>query len=130
MSEEEKEAIENIDLLVHCLNYGEQKMTIASERQKEIAQELQMLLNLLDKKQKEIEDLNEIKQQICNEELITQDYVQDNFIAKGKIREKIKELENETIPLKEDYKKYHFFSNQLERLNNQIKILEELLKEN
>ena len=48
MSEKEKEAIENIDLLVHCLNYGEQKMTIASERQKEIAQELQILLNLLE----------------------------------------------------------------------------------
>ena len=55
---------------------------------------------------------------------------EEKFISKDKIREKIKELENETIPLKEDYKKYHFFSNQLERLNNQIKILEELLEEN
>jgi hypothetical protein len=93
MSEEEKEAIENIDLLVHCLNYGEMKMTIASERQKEIAQELQMLLNLLNKQQKEIEDLNEIKQQICNEELITQDYVKENFIAKDRIREILKDLD-------------------------------------
>ena len=47
-----------------------------------------------DRLKNEIEQLNEIKQQICNEELITQDYVQENFIKKDKIREKIKEIEN------------------------------------
>lgn len=60
---------------------------------------LEKISNLIDK-QKEIEELNEIKQQICNEELITQDYVQENFISKDKIREKIKEVSNGTYDAK------------------------------
>jgi hypothetical protein len=95
ISEEEKEAIEDIDLLVHCLNYGEMKMTIASERQKEIAQELQMLLNLLNKQQKEIEELKDIQQEACEKEIINQKHIKENYISKDKIREAIKNREIE-----------------------------------
>ena len=64
----------------------------------------------------EIEQLNEIKQQICNEELIIQDYVQENFISKDKIREKIKEV-SKTQAYKVGLEEYT------------IKILQELLEE-
>ena len=86
LSEEEKEVIENIDLLVHCLKYGEMKMTIASKRQKEIAQELQMLLNLLDKKQKEIEKLK------FNNHMVGKwnEYLDKDCISKNRIKEIIK----------------------------------------
>lgn len=78
---------------------------------------------IIAKQQKEIEDLNEIKQQICNEELITQDYVQDNFIAKVKIRELIKELEDYMILFTNDKEKFN-------RYKYARNILEKLLKEN
>ena len=84
LSKEEKEAIEDIDLFIHDLNYGEMKMTIASERQKEIAQELQMLLNLLNKQQNEIEEKSTI-------------------IFAG--AEKVKQLDNEIEDLKKNLEK-------------------------
>ena len=89
LSKEEKEAIEDIDLFIHDLNYGEMKMTIASERQKEIAQELQMLLNLLNKQQKEIYRLQNIKRKDI-EDLINneKENIYINYISKDKIRKK------------------------------------------
>ena len=95
MSEEEKEAIEDIDLFIHCLNYGEMKMTIASERQKEIAQELQLLLNLLNKQQKEIEELKKPKYLVYFENnKITKMELINDYISKDKIRERIKNIED------------------------------------
>ncbi len=86
MNEEEKDAIEDIDLFIHCLNYGEMKMTIASKRQKEIAQELQMLLNLLDKKQKEVEKLK------FNNHIVGKwnEYLDKDCISKNRVKEIIK----------------------------------------
>ena len=114
LSEEEKEAIEDIDLFIHCLNYGEMKMTIASERQKEIAQELQMLLNLLNKEQKEIEELKEKNTQLTN-------YLNDSYyVSADKIKEKIdkyrekleklhsQELWNEPEDSIKDFKYNHY----------------------
>ena len=85
MSEEEKKAIENL------------------KKNRGVSfKEADVLSNLLEKQQKEIEDLNEIKQQICNEELITQDYVQKNFVQKDKIREKMREIMGYTISSSEE----------------------------
>ena len=63
------------------------------------------LLDLYNKQKEELEDLKDVQQQICNEELLTQEYVQNNFISKDKIRNKIKNLEkskefNEVITIK------------------------------
>lgn len=123
MSEEEKEVIENIDLLVHCLNYGEQKMTIASERQKEIAQELQMLLNLLDKKQKEIEELKKPKYLVHFENnKITKMELINDFISKDKIRDYKKAVE---------WKRQQEIENLgMSMLGSAIDVLNKLLEEN
>lgn len=73
----------------------------------------------LARKEEEIEQLNEIKQQICNEELISQDYVQENFIKKDKIIEKIKKYEKLD---KEEFAKQGNFE-------TEISLLKELLEE-
>lgn len=88
------------------------------------------ILNLIENQQKEIEELNEIKQQICKEELITQDYVQDNFIAKDKIKEKIKELEENNKRIEKQFKggSQNLLQNYIENIA-QIKILKQLLEE-
>ena len=80
MSEEEKIAMLELNRYV----YGKQLS------KDDIVDYMSILFGLIHRQQKEIEQLNEIKQQICNEELITQDYVQENFIKKDKIREKNK----------------------------------------
>ena len=96
MSEEEKRAIEYWQYIRDTQIYDGYKGHVYSV----------VLLNLINKQQKEIEQLNEIKQQICNEELITQDYVQENFISKDKIMEIAKEyIEDETIDLHGFYMK-------------------------
>lgn len=150
MSEEEKEVIEDIDLFVHCLNYGEQKITIASERQKEIAQELQVLLNLIkkrdnkikflldnekslkemnrnqmkiiDKQQKEIEELKKPKYLVHFEDnKITKiELINNDFISKDKIREK----------LDYQYMLWNTPNRQTEYNQEVVDILEELLEEN
>ncbi len=109
MSEEEKKAIEywKRDIEFYHLN-----TQLASEHY------AQIILNLIEKQQKEIEALNEIKQQICNEELITQDYVQDNFIAKDKIRETLKKYDKDIAWANAD--DHYYF----------VKYIKELLEEN
>ena len=54
---------------------------------------LETMVNLIEKQQKEIEELEE-KVKRFNDELDL-DYVDNNFIPKDKIREKIKEYEEE-----------------------------------
>ena len=81
MSEEEKQAIEYWQYIRDTQIYDGYKGHVYSV----------VLLNLINKQQKEIEQLNEIKQQICNEELITKYYVKENFISKDKIRKKFLE---------------------------------------
>ena len=111
MTEEEKKAIERLSIKATTSSIKAISYPNAIVMKKDI----KTVLNLIDKQQKEIEELkkenielsnqitdgywendrlkneieqlNEIKQQICNEELITQDYVQENFIKKDKIKE-------------------------------------------
>jgi nicotinic acid mononucleotide adenylyltransferase len=53
--------------------------------------EISFLKNALCEKQKEIEELNKNKQQINYNEIFSPDFVEENFISKDKIRERIKE---------------------------------------
>lgn len=102
MSEEEKEAI---DKLKRSANYFVMPIY-----------ETTIILNLIEKQQKEIENLKEINKehQKLNGELrdeikrqgntreIEEKYIEENFISKDKIREKIKELE-ENVKEFEEY---------------------------
>lgn len=103
MSEEEKKAIEwfksDLEMTKEMgkkwgfqeeIKNNEIILNLVEKQRKEIEEKSIIIMAGAEKVkqlEKEIEDLNEIKQQICNEELITQDYVQDNFIAKCKIEE-------------------------------------------
>jgi hypothetical protein len=124
----EKQQKENEELKERLSIRKEQQDSILTEKIKTLREEKIELIHNFEEKEKiskkeiksllkEIEELNEIKQQICNEELITQDYVQENFISKDKIREKIKELE--------DIKSAESIEGTLE----EIKLLKELLEE-
>ena len=90
MSEEEKKAYEEAKLYLE--HTGVDDFNLEKHQCENRKWAIETILKIVEKQLKEIEELNEIKQQICNEELITQDYVQDNFIAKDKIR-KILQIE-------------------------------------
>ena len=103
MSEEEKKAIESL-----------RKNRGVSFAQADI------ISNLIDKQQKEIEEMREELQMYVDTNLMKQRVIQeilsDNWVSKDKIREKIKEYSND---------KYEF----LVARENIITILNELLEE-
>ena len=82
-----------------------------------------------DRLKNEIEQLNEIKQQICNEELITQDYVQENFIKKDKIREKIRQREHIIHNAKLEHGKDYEMYEDTHSAREEIALYRELLEE-
>ena len=108
MSEKEKKAIEH---LKQIKSYG---MIMGLKADKDI----EKILNLIDKQQEEIEDLRIIADDIEEHNIVYTDTpeFEDRFISKDKIRDKIKELE--------DDKYEHLLARE-----NIIKTLEELLGE-
>ena len=93
MNEEEKKAIEYIRKTT--FNFLEHPFCNTNKVQMNLYdfKKIETLLNLIEKQQKEIEELEE-KVKRFNDELDL-DYVDNNFIPKDKIREKIKEYEEE-----------------------------------
>lgn len=90
MSEEEKEAIKNAEKFVYSilngigandckilLNYIDKLQKENEDMRKELKVTSQMNSNLIVKLEKELENLKEVDRQICNEELITKDKYQD-----------------------------------------------------
>ena len=83
MNKEEKEAIKWFDTerkLVEITNGDNNYFSI--------------ILNLIDKLQKQLDQLKEVDKQICNEELISEKCVREYYISKDRIRNKIKELDD------------------------------------
>lgn len=133
MNEEEKKAIdilkdftENEDT-IYCYDWqGFDYETILSA--------IECLLNLIDKQQKEIEELKEInKQQFLNYEakIDKMEYEMGyEYISKDKVKEMIEELE-ENIKNYNESSYYDPFYNTdyIARVNAQIIILKSLLKE-
>lgn len=133
---EEKEAIEEVKKII---NYIEDNYTCNCDR--EDKKYFEIVLNLIDKLQKQLDQLKDVDRQICNEELITKDKYQEilkenaeltnelskiqcdnrqmeeDSISKDTIRTKIKELEN-------TYSEHSEF-----RIGKTIEILNELLGE-
>ena len=88
MSEEEKKAIERIKQEIDRYK--------AIETPKEVyITDIKILLSLIKKQQKEIEDLKDKNTSLQKEvKLMKSININDNYISKDKIREKIKELED------------------------------------
>lgn len=82
MSEEEKKAIEELEEFIE----DDEIENISVFTAKKIK-------NIIDNRQKEIEELKDIQQEMCEKEIINQKHIKENYISKDKIREKIKELE-------------------------------------
>ena len=106
MTEEEKKAIENIKEVVNiCGLVGVFYRT-----------DIETLLNLIEKLQKENEELknkvikrdNDIiyLEETAEKEFITKQEVKENYIQKAKIKEKLEELENEEKALRKDFEKH------------------------
>lgn len=134
MNKEEKKAIEDMNSFANGID-----MSCVTARQ------LQIILNLIEKLQKENEELLEVKVSASahnrilelekeNEELKQEMekrkwvHIKENgeveplfYISKDKIREKIKELEEE--------KKYYYSQYKIEELNDKIQVLQELIEE-
>lgn len=109
MTEEEKKAIENakeyveneeilsvstfdIKLLLNLIDKQQEKIQSLENQLAFIGEQnkyIEKLEKELHKQRKEIEDLKDVQQQICNEELLTQEYVQNNYIRKDEVLETI-----------------------------------------
>lgn len=120
--EEEKKAIENIKDELH-INVGIRYIEVKSEY-------LEIFFHLLEKQNKELEmykrisemnlkDGEEFKNEMCNHRCVLKSDLEENYISKELIREKIKEIEDS---LKEDCIALHEF----QRLAK-IDVLKELL---
>lgn len=120
MSEEEKQAIKECERLSKEDYYGD---SYFAEKHS-----IQILLNLLEKLQKEITRLqNKLLDKIEGTKIIkeeTTEYIKENYISKDKIRKLIKEKQDKI-------NKLHSASDCviIDDLENEIKVLKELLGE-
>ena len=127
MSEEEKKAIENLkDFFNEAIKY--KSCIIIPYNTKSF----DTILNLIEKQQKEIEELKEENKQYKIQEDLTFKCLEktkymSNYISKDKIREKIENLEN-YIQENSDEQGY-WGSEHQEDIYAKIEILEELLGE-
>ena len=100
LSDEEKKAIKILKINPEIIaDLDEEMFEKMCEFKEKSIKELkywasQKALNLIEKQSKEIEKLKDIKQKICNEELLEQEYVKENFIHKDKIKAKIEEYDD------------------------------------
>lgn len=123
MSDEEKEAIETTKIIIE---YAGDSYIPKQNREK-----LKILLNLIEKQRKEIEELKDIQQKICNEELLEQEYVKEYFIAKDKIKSKIEEFKKVRDEILKNEKEFNrpMMTYDLKRNDYCEKMLQSLLKE-
>ena len=120
MNEEEKKAIND---LIDIKEFG--NLSNYLDLRKEQLNSIDIALYLIDKQQKEIKELKKPKYIInCETGSVTK--IDNDFISKDKIRDKIKELE-ESIRI---YNESSYYDNDyISRLKAQIIILQSLLKE-
>ena len=144
MSEEEKKAIDDLFALTHINGYidlyTQKEAKIHTLDLSKWQNGVKVLLNLLEKQQKEIEELKEKNKNLIfqlkdeEKELIeVTDKIREKinyYISKDKIREKIKELEEQKEKLKYDgdvcFADYEQFCKNLKFFKEQI---EEILED-
>ena len=106
-TEEEKKAIEHIKSVFNDIDEYEYTLevdfinedTMKIEHKEINSNDIETLLNLIEKLQKENEELNKQYDQLTQ-------YFVKNHVAKDKIREIIEKLENEEKALRKDFEKH------------------------
>lgn len=122
MTKEEKKAMNNFKEIIENLDEDEQFVY------REEIQDYKILLNLIEKQQEEIEELKKHKkheQEYIDSKVFSAKqlhYIEDNYISKYKIREKIKQYE-EYLEIEDWGEKTRL------GFNNRIRVLKELLEE-
>ena len=109
MSKKEKKAVETLKDLASTIYYGDMNFIESDD--------LKIILKLIEKQQKEIEELKKDNNHQWEERCRLTFDIEKNFISKDKIREKIKELENVSC------------AECIESAEEDIKLLQELLEE-
>lgn len=132
MNDEEKKAIER---LKNIAIYIGDNYTFSQQGIRNLRENLRIVLPVIEKQSKELEQLKDIQQQICNEELIEEKYVKENYVAKGKIKAKIEVLDKQEEDLQnsisdEERKEYSDASISWELMDIQIRreVLQSLLE--
>ena len=103
-TDREKKAMADADKLSFLLDDVYSTGLVDDEERDEYVKSIQMVLDLLEKKNKELEmykriaemdlkDGEEFKNEMCNHRCVLKSDLEENYISKDKIREKIKELE-------------------------------------
>lgn len=121
LSDEEKKAIKEVKHFNELTRYWQEE----EYEEKEIAEYITTILNLIEKQSKEIEELKKPKYIInCKTNEITK--LTNDFVSKDKIKAKIEELENEkNIPEEMDFKAFY----RIKDLKNiEIAVLQSLLE--
>lgn len=122
MNEEEKKAVERIEGAFYSdLGKGInkfQKITLYEDAIRDV----RILLNSLEKLQKENEELREINEELSENKLLQDIEIKKNYIPIQRIIDKIEELEVE----EEKYSGTKYFNTRI-RIKNKINVLQELL---
>lgn len=136
LSDEERKAVDKIKTLIQYLNVWKENFTIVPEDVKYLV----TILNLIEKQQKEIEELKDMNErQKYRIELVSEDKIEDrkvqieynNVFKKGvksvedKIKAKIEELEKEQEQEKDIFNHMMTVDN---RYNIKYQVLKELLE--
>lgn len=132
MSDEEKKAIEKVKEAIRIDE--ERRITTIYDEKPLFREQLQTILNLIDKQQREIEHQRE-QRKLWRDNFYKQEKeikeLKKSFISKHKIREKIKELEvlyNVTLEEpKASFEMFYFIQSYIDKVKD---ILNELLEEN
>jgi hypothetical protein len=121
---EEQNSIEVELLKAYLKTYKKMKLGEQFGISKEFVSSIEYCLNLIEKQQKEIIRLNR-KQ--ADDEMLTDTFIERDYISRDKIREKIKELEEQQEKLKYDgnvcFADYEQFCKNLKFLKEQIEEL-------
>ena len=138
LNEEEKNAIEYIKEFKNEVFEGVGNKSI-------MAKNIDILLNLINKQQKEIEYLKAITQNynviggetfgddriiVCSMKYFYNGYFKKNYIFKDKIREKIKEYQEKAEDVKQKYKGVYAYKDDYLEALAKIEGYQELLEEN
>ena len=96
---------------------------------------LVIILDLVEKQQKEIEELKKQNYEIVKElkprvQIDDTEYIERNFISKDKIREKIKEYQEKAEDVKQKYKGVYAYKDDYLEALAKIEGYQELLEEN
>lgn len=109
MNEEEKKAVEYLTKYIHWETFGERHLET----------DIQTTLNLIEKLQKENEELKEVNEELSENKLLQDIEIKKNFIPIQKIKDKIEELKSKSGG--------NFISIQ-QIINAEIQVLQELLE--